>query len=207
MTHPASPRRRIRIAATAIATLAIGLTLSGCAANSPEPAASPSASQPAADDVLAGHDLAGLDAVQIIERLDKMAVADRPADLMASVRPDFLVVTDDQQRETRLAMPSSEVYISVAPYVDQTHECYFHSLTTCQGELGNEEVKVTLVSSDGEVLVDEVRQTYDNGFTGFWLPRGIEATLSVERAGQTGSVELSTMNDDDATCVTTLQLS
>jgi hypothetical protein len=206
LSHPTTPRRgKVIVAATA--TLAATLVLAGCAAaSSPEPA-SPSTNSHAVDsDFLAAHDLAGLDTPAVIERLDTMPVADRPADLIASVQPDALVLTDDQERETQLPMPEDEVYISVAPYREQTHDCYFHSLTTCLGELANTKVQVTLTSEDGDVLLDEVRQTYDNGFVGIWAPRGIEATLTIEHEGQTGSATISTMTEDDATCITTLQL-
>ena len=135
-----------------------------------------------------------------------MPVADRPTDLIASVQPDALVLTDDQDRETRLQMPEGQVYISVAPYREQTHDCYFHSLTTCLGELADTEVQVTLTGEDGDVLIDEARQTYDNGFVGIWVPRGIEAMLTIEHEGQTGTATISTMNEEDPTCITTLQL-
>lgn len=206
MTHPTTPRRR-NLIVVATATLAATLVLAGCAtASSPEPASPSTDSQAVDTDFLAAHDLAGLDTAQVIERLDTMPVADRPADLIASVQPDALVLTDDQERETQLPMPEDEVYISVAPYRDQTHDCYFHSLTTCLGELANAEVQVTLTGDDGEVLVDEVRQTYDNGFIGIWVPRGTTATLTVEYDGQAGTADISTMNSDDPTCITTLQL-
>lgn len=155
---------------------------------------------------MADHNLDGLDATQVVERLDTMPVADRPTDLMASVQPDALVLTDDQDRETRLPMPEDQVYISVAPYREQTHDCYFHSLTTCLGELADTEVQVTLTGEDGDVLIDEVRQTYDNGFVGIWVPRGTEAMLTIEHEGQTGTATISTLNEEDPTCITTLQL-
>lgn len=206
MPHPAAPHRRKLIVAAA-ATLAAALVLTGCAtAPSPEPASPSTNSQAVDTGFLADHDLDGLDAAQVIERLDTMPVADRPTDLIASVQPDALVLTDDQKRETRLPMPEDEVYISVAPYREQTHDCYFHSLTTCLGELANTAVQVTLTGEDGDVLLDEVRQTYDNGFVGIWVPRGIKATLTIEHEGRTGTVTISTMNEDDATCITTLQL-
>ncbi|WP_282860555.1 CueP family metal-binding protein, partial [Pseudoclavibacter helvolus] len=187
MTHPATPRRR-KLIIVACATLAAALVLTGCAtSSSPEPASPTAGGQSVDSDFLAAHDLAGLDVAQVIERLDTMPVADRPAGLIASVQPDALVLTDDQERETQLPMPEDEVYISVAPYRNQTHDCYFHSLTTCLGELANAEVQVTLTGDDGEVLVDEVRQTYDNGFIGLWVPRGIDATLTIEHEGQTGT--------------------
>ncbi|MDP9822944.1 hypothetical protein J2S59_002753 [Nocardioides massiliensis] len=72
-------------------------------------------------------------------------------------------------------MPEDRFYLAVAPYVDQTHECFYHSLTTCLGELDSADVRVKIVDeANDEVLVDEVRTTFDNGFLGFWLPRDIE---------------------------------
>lgn len=206
MPHPTTPRRGNLIAA-ATATLAAALVLAGCAtAPSPEPASPSTNSQAVDSDFLTDHELDGLDAVQVIERLDTMPIADRPADLIASVQPNALVLTDDQEHETQLPMPEDEVYISVAPYREQTHDCHFHSLTTCLGELANTKVQVTLTGEDGDVLLDEVRQTYDNGFVGIWVPRGIKATLTIEHEGQTATATISTMTEDDATCITTLQL-
>ena len=205
MNHPTMPRRR-NLIVTATATLAAALVLTGCATTSPEPESISIGSQAVDTEFLTDHNLDGLDATQVIGQLDTMPVADRPADLIASVQPDALVLTDDQDRETRLPMPDDEVYISVAPYREQTHDCYFHSLTTCLGELADTEVQVTLTGEDGDVLIDEARQTYDNGFVGIWVPRGIEAMLTIEHEGQTGTATISTMNEEDPTCITTLQL-
>lgn len=98
------------------------------------------------------------------------------------------------------------MYVSIAPYKSQTHDCYFHSLTTCVGEMGNTDVQVRLTSGSGEVLVDEVRKTYDNGFLGLWVPRDIDATLRISHAGQIGTANISTKNEDDPTCITNLRL-
>ncbi|MEP7740380.1 CueP family metal-binding protein [Nocardioides sp. 31GB23] len=201
MSTPA--RARLSVAA---AVVACGLLLAGCASGPEAQPSSSSSASSAAAAVLADHDLAGLEAPEVIERLDTMALADRPGDLMASVQPDAVVVTDDQGREARLPMPEDQVYVSVAPYVDQTHECHFHSLTTCVGELGDERVDVTLTTADGEVLVDETRRTYDNGFVGLWVPRDLDATLTITHDGRTGTAPITTRNPDDPTCVTTLQL-
>ncbi|GMA34464.1 CueP family metal-binding protein [Demequina litorisediminis] len=73
-------------------------------------------------------------------------------------------------------MPDDAFYVSLAPYVDTTHECYFHSLTTCTGEMQGEDIDVTVTDVEtGEVLVDEAMTTFDNGFVGLWLPRDAEA--------------------------------
>ncbi|GAA1205408.1 CueP family metal-binding protein [Prauserella alba] len=201
MAHPA-PRRRNRTTA-AVSVLIAGLVLVGCSGPGPESA--PPAGSPGGG-LLAEHELAGLDAPEIIERLDRMHVDDRPSDLLASVRPDALVLSDERERAVELPMPDDEVYVSVAPYRQETHECHFHSLTTCRGELGNEAVRVVLTGPGGDVLVDETRKTFDNGFVGLWVPRGIEATLTVEHEGRAGTARIATRSGDDPTCITGLRL-
>lgn len=206
-THALAPSstapRRMLAAFAALVVSALAVT--GCTA---APAGDAPATTGVADaqELLAAHGLDGLDVRQIIDALEAMPVAERPADLLASVQPDALVLRDAGGREARVPMPDDEVYISVAPFREQTHECHFHSLTTCVGELGDSEIQVTVTTTDGEVLWDETRRTADNGFTGFWVPRGIDATLTVAQAGVSGSAELSTTADDDPTCITTLRL-
>ncbi|MGK0716866.1 CueP family metal-binding protein [Leucobacter sp. W1153] len=203
--HTTRFRKQFTIFAATPLSLAI-LLLAGCAIASPEPVPS-EVSATVNDEILAKHNLMGLDAKQIIEQLDSMPLADRPTDLIASVRPDELILTDEQQQETSVEAPADEFYVSVAPYQTQTHDCYYHSLTTCVGELQNTEVDVKVTNAEtGETLIDDTRSTFDNGFLGLWLPRGIEATLSVEVDGHSATTPISTVSSDDPTCITTLQL-
>ncbi|SNT08739.1 hypothetical protein SAMN06309944_2032 [Micrococcales bacterium KH10] len=201
--------------ATALA-LTTALVLAGCSSDD-SPGTQTGSEQPTTTtqtpngntdaDLLAAHDLTGLDARQIIERLDTMPLSERPADLMASIRPDELILSDAEDNSLSLPMPSDEFYLSFAPYVDQTHDCYFHSLTTCTGELQKAEISVTITDSNsGQIIVDESMLTYDNGFAGVWLPRDIEAELTVSYDGLTASAPISTRQADDLTCLTTLQL-
>ena len=156
-------------------------------------------------DLLSSHGLAGMDAREIIQELDQQALADRPTDLIASVRTDQLILSD-QSQEVALDLPENLTYVSIAPYLNQTHDCFYHSLTTCLGELGNEQVHVRITDeASGEVLVDEETTTFDNGFVGFWLPDDAEGIIEVDHRGSTGAVDFST-TDDGATCVTNLRL-
>jgi hypothetical protein len=141
----------------------------------------------------------------MIQELDATPLSERQTDLMASIRPEAVRITDASGAETSVEMPEDEFYVSIAPYVDQTHECFYHSLTTCKGELGNEDVNVQIVDDSGETLVDETLRTYDNGFFGVWLPRDITGTITIEHEGRTVTDAIST-GKDDPTCVTTLQL-
>ena len=186
----------------AIAAAALALALTGCSAADPEPTADGTVSQ---DAFLTAHGLADMDAVEIIDHLDRQKVTERPTDLIASVRADELLLSSDDQ-EVVLDLPDNQTYVSIAPYLTSTHDCFYHSLTTCQGELDNEDIQVTITDeATGEVLVDETTTTFDNGFIGFWLPDDATGQIEVSYQGRTGTAEFSTA-DDGATCVTDLHL-
>lgn len=194
-----------------VAGAAFVLVLSGCSdAAGPGPVedrpaqAGPSAVAGDEAAFLAAHDLAGKSGEAIVDHLDRVPVAERPTDLMASVRGDHLVLADEEQ-EVTLDLPEDQYYLSIAPYVDQTHECYYHSLTTCLGELGDEGVGVRITDDAGEVIVDEQTTTFDNGFVGFWVPQGVEGTVEVTYGSLTGQTDFSA-TEESATCLTTLRL-
>lgn len=202
-----STMRRKPLAITIFASLAIGaLALAGCTSNTQQSAA-PSVTQADKDVFLSAQNLAGLDARQIIDKLDTLPVAERPSNLMASVRPDQLILIDENKQQVAMQIPEDQFYLSFAPFKTQTHECHFHSLTTCLGEMQNEEIKVTITDvKTGEKIIDKTMKTFDNGFVGVWLPRGIDATLNVEQGGKSATSTISTATSEDATCLTTMQL-
>lgn len=220
-----SPARRAITATSAVALL--GLTLAGCSASPAEapesttasetaPTASPTvtaaedpatASAATAHEILAQADLDGSDARDVIDTLDALPLDDRPGEFMASIRPDELVITSADGTEGVLPMPEDEFYVSLAPYVNTTHDCYYHSLTTCTGELGNSTIDVLVTDVDtGDVLIEESTTVNPNGFVGLWLPRDAEVEVTFDVNGQTATEQLSTSESDDATCVTTMQL-
>jgi len=179
------------------------LALAGCASSSTE-ATSP---EPAAESILAAYDLDGLDGRAIVDRLDRLPVADRPTTLRASVRPGELLLSEaGSDDQTVVDLPDDLFYLAVAPYIERTHDCYYHSLTTCRGELAGQDMRVMITErATNQVLVDTTTTTFDNGFVGFWLPSGIDATITVAYEGYTASGDIST-GPDDPTCLTTLRL-
>lgn len=192
-----------------ILTAAIGLAaaltlLAGCSTATPESAEDTTGQ--AGDAALDVPALAAMDVVDMIDLLESMPVADRPTDLTASVRSDEVVLTDAAGAETTVATPAGQFHLSVAPYVDHTHDCYFHSLTTCSGELGDTAVDVRIVDvATGEVLVSETTQTFDNGYVAYWVPDDVELDVTISSDGRTGSARVTT-GVEDLTCLTTLQL-
>lgn len=200
MTH-----RRIPLFA-----LACVVALAGCASSPTSVATDPApttASAPAAtsEDVLATLGVEGMSATEAVEHLDQ-SDATRPQSYRGSVTGTQVILGTSEANTVSLPIPDDQFYLSLAPYETRTHDCYNHSLATCQGELVGENVHVTITADDGTVLVDEDATTYANGFVGFWLPRNIGATVEVTAAGGTGSTPIRT-DDDSPTCLTTIQLS
>lgn len=197
-------RTHLTLPAAALAAL---LALAGCTTPATPPAA-PAASTQASDGtgngVLASLGLTGLSGPQIVEKLDHDP-ATRPLRMKASVRPDQVILGDGTAETSVPLAGAQEFYLSIAPFVTQTHDCYFHSLATCQGELPRAAVHVTITDSHGAALVDTDATTYANGFVGFWLPRDISGTVTITTDGKTGSVPFAT-GPQDATCLTTLRV-
>lgn len=197
-------RRLAKTVTAALAVVAAAALLAGCVSADGPGSAAPSSV--AAVNLLAEHGLSGLDAREVITRLDTMPVAERPADLIASVRPDAVVLSDSSGATVSLPLPDDQFYVSIAPYTGRTHDCFFHSLTTCLGEMSNEDVRVEVTDrATGVVLVDETRRVGDNGFFGLWLPRAVDGAITIDHDAGSTTAPLST-HDDDPTCVTTLQL-
>jgi len=172
---------------------AAALVLSGCAASS----------EGEQDGLLAGFGLGGKSTVDVIDTLDRTQ-DDKAQGLTGSVGYDTLTLSG-ADGEVELPIPEDQFYLSVAPYIETTHECYYHNLASCQGELVGEDIDVTITDAAGAVLVDETVTTYENGFAGFWLPKDIEGTIGVSYNGLTAVSSIGT-GTDDPTCLTTLQL-
>src|SRR5690625_1181244 len=193
---------RPQIFIVSVASIVVALALAGCAG---EQASGPPTTAEGA--IFAEYDLEGLDTREVIETLDGMPIAERPEGLATSIRANYVSLKDSAGQTAELPLPEDVVYISAAPYRAQTHDCYYHSPTGCIGELQNAEVDVKVTDlTSGEVVFNESLRTFDNGFFGLWLPRGIEAQIVVSYQGQTASSTISTAGDDVQTCITTLQL-
>src|SRR5690606_18913293 len=110
-----------------------GVTPTPSVTNAPSSGGASSASEPtdpAADATLSPFGYPAADAVRLVDELDATPVDQRPVGMMASVRPGELQLTGPDGRKARLALPTDRFYLSIAPYLQGTHECHFHSLTT-----------------------------------------------------------------------------
>lgn len=129
----------------------------------------------------------------------------KTTDKKVSITSQELIVTDADANQTVYALPSDEFFVSIAPYINETHPCKDHSLTGCQGELVGKEIDVLIENEKGEVIVDETVTTLPNGFIDLWLPRNEAYVIELNHDGKKVSGNLTTF-EEDGTCVTTLQL-
>ncbi|MFY3792092.1 CueP family metal-binding protein [Ureibacillus sp. MALMAid1270] len=123
----------------------------------------------------------------------------------ASITSEQIVVTENDGKEVIYELPKDEFFVSIAPFINQTHPCEIHSLTSCQGELVNEQFDVYIEDSNGNVVLDETLQTQVNGFIDLWLPRDQTYNITIEHEGKKAESKFSTFKND-GTCITTMQL-
>ncbi len=149
------------------------------------------------------YGLNGLSVEEIVYSLD--SIKSDPVGLGASITSEYLVLYDNSD-EIKLALPADKFYLSFAPYITQTHPCGTHSLSSCQGELVNQTVKVIITDGKGNVIINSDMTTMENGFVGVWLPRNMNATVEVLYNGLTAQTSFTTFSESN-TCLTTLPLS
>lgn len=147
-------------------------------------------------------DLSEHDAESLLKGLKNGSVV--AEDYSVSVYPDEVKVSTVDE-ELILPIEEDVFFLSVAPFIDQTHECFYHSATGCRGELVDVDFDVLFVDSDGEVVLDQSMNSGSNGFIDLWLPRGIEGTLTIAYNGLTVEQDVSTIGDAK-TCETTMRL-
>jgi len=123
----------------------------------------------------------------------------------ASISSKELVVTNANSKSVSYQLPEDEFFVSIAPYIEHTHECAIHNLTGCQGELANKEMDVYIEDAEGRTVLDQTMTTYANGFLDLWLPRNQKYRITITYDGKTATSEFSTF-ENDKTCITTIRL-
>ena len=164
----------------------------------------PSSSASAEQAFLTQHNLNGKTPEEMVEYIDQLP-APRPLPFNAGVTSKALLVGDGTQ-QYEIPLSGDKFYVSVAPYINKTHECVDHSLSGCQGEMVKQPFHVKIIDEKQQVIMDKDISSYKNGFFGLWLPRNKTMQIEVTQPGYVGKEVIST-NDDSQTCITTLRLS
>lgn len=125
--------------------------------------------------------------------------------IVSSVSPAELDVRFPDGRELKKPLPATEMYVAVAPYVNSTHTCATHYLSSCQGELKSTAFHLTTKDDAGAQLFDGDITSLDNGFFELWLPRHKTFVLHIVQGSRSVDETIRT-NDDSPTCITTARL-
>ncbi|WP_112180554.1 MULTISPECIES: CueP family metal-binding protein [Paraliobacillus] len=150
-----------------------------------------------------GDDSKGNKTLNIRELVNDYSIGAKTAEA-ASITSEQLVVTNSDGEST-YALPEDDFFVSIAPYIEETHPCAIHSLTGCRGELANQNFDVHIEDTEGNIYLDEVMTSQANGFIDLWLPRDKTYHVTIEQDGKKVESEIATFVSDD-TCITTMQL-
>lgn len=126
-------------------------------------------------------------------------------DQSASITSTQLIISDSDDKKVTFDLPEEEFFVSIAPFINETHPCENHSLTGCQGELVNQDFDLYIEDMDGNVILDETMNSESNGFIDLWLPRDKTYNVKISHDGKQVESEISTFKKD-GTCITTMQL-
>lgn len=149
--------------------------------------------------MLSKYGLNGLSVKEMVNKLD--SITDEEPGLNASITGTTLVLYDNEKKYD-FKLPNDEFYVSFAPYVNDVHPCQTHNLVSCRGELFNKEFEVSIVKDDGTIVLNQKVKSMNSGFIGIWLPKDIDATLTINYNGLSVSQSISTFDKSD-TCITT----
>lgn len=149
--------------------------------------------------------LAGLSAREAVALANGWAV--RGEKVTTFVTTEALFVKWPDGREAKVALPKDEAYVAVAPYVNYTHPCNVHYISSCRAELAGTPFTLTARTDDGRVVFQGAVTSLSNGFVELWLPRNLDLTLTIEAPGLglAGEGRISTRSGS-RTCVTDIQL-
>ncbi|PZD97386.1 hypothetical protein DNH61_03300 [Paenibacillus sambharensis] len=123
----------------------------------------------------------------------------------ASIDSHQLIVINSDNTESTYELPKDEFFVSIAPYINDTHPCAIHNLATCRGEMKNEKFDVLIVDLEGSVVLSETMQSQANGFVDLWLPRDRKYRVTITYGDKTATSEISTFENDN-TCIADMQL-
>ena len=126
-------------------------------------------------------------------------------DLVTFVTPDRVHFKFKDGQIITIPLPDDIMMVSIAPYINKTHTCATHYISSCDAELKSTNIKVLAVTADGNTLINKTMKTAPTGFLDLWLPRNQVIDITVSAKGKRATGKIFT-NRDSKTCETTLKL-
>ncbi len=131
-------------------------------------------------------------------RMDKI-------DVVTFVTPDNVNFKFQDEQIISIPLPDDEMIVSIAPYINKTHTCATHYMSSCDAELKSTKIKVKAVAAGGQILINKTMKTAPTGFLDLWLPRNQDIDLTLSAKGKSAAGKLFTYRNSK-TCDTTLKL-
>jgi len=126
-------------------------------------------------------------------------------DIVTFVTPDSVNFKFKDGQMINIPLPDDIMMVSIAPYIENTHTCATHYISSCDAELKNTNIKVIAVTEGGKTLINKTMKTAPTGFLDLWLPRNQVINITVSAKGKSATRKIFT-NRDSKTCETTLKL-
>ena len=104
-----------------------------------------------------------------------------------------------------IPLPDDTMMVSIAPYINKTHSCATHYISSCDAELKSTNVKVVAITAGGKTVINKTMKTAPTGFLDLWLPRNQAINITVSAKGKSATGKIFT-NRDSKTCETTFKL-
>lgn len=138
-----------------------------------------------------------------------MAIANKwhmdKIDVVTFVTPDKVNFKFKDGETISILLPDDAMIVSIAPYINKTHTCATHYISSCDAELKNTNIKVVAVTAGGKILINKTMKTAPTGFLDLWLPRNQDINITVGAKGKSATGKIFTYRDSK-TCETTLKL-
>jgi len=144
-----------------------------------------------------------------IDAKTAMAIANKwrmhKIDVVTFVTPDKVNFKFKDGHIISIPLPDGEMIVSIAPYINKTHTCATHYISSCDAELKNTKIKIVAVTADGKNLINKTMKTAPTGFLDLWLPRNQVIDITVNAKGKSATGKIFTYRNSK-TCETTLKL-
>lgn len=116
------------------------------------------------------------------------------------------IAFEDANGETlEVPLPDDVMVLAIAPFIENTHACRTHNISSCRGELPLSDFTVSVQQIDGDFAKELTLSTLENGFLELWLPKNGTYAVTIADGQLQAFEELSTFSSD-RTCITTMQL-
>jgi len=147
--------------------------------------------------------LTGIDGIKAVTIANKWH-SDK-IDVVTFVTPEKVNFKFKDGQIISIPLPDDVMMVSIAPYIDKTHTCATHYISSCDAELKSTNIKILAVTAGGKTLINKTMKTAPTGFLDLWLPRNQTIDIKVSAKGKSATGKIFT-NKDSKTCETTLKL-